>query len=249
MKLDVGIFLDFDGVLFDTVKEAYVTCLFCTGKVNTYSEVDYKSNEFKIFKKYRYLITKAWNYFYLLKIIDSADYNKKAGVENKYLAYIAKAQSLEYKEFEQKFLEAREYLKAKHEEFWLTLNIPYSFLSNVSSFINKYPDNFFIVTTKDDDTVSKLLKANKQAFNIKNIYGRNYFYKFKTKKAVIRNIMKEYVIKKALFIDDSIFHVSECDSLDGLKNLQPKWGYVSPKSNTFKESEILLQIKDVLEGE
>lgn len=248
MKLKSGVFLDFDGVLFDTVKEAYVTCLFCTCKINAIDEVKYESSDFKIFKKYRYLITQAWNYFYLLKIIKSINDGDEKSIEAEYLSSIAEAKAPDYREFEIKFLETRRRLKTEYEEFWLTLNTPYNFLSDIADFINKHTDKFFIITTKDIDTVSKLLKINIQSFNLRNIYDKTYFDKFKTKSAVIRNIMKEYSMEDAIFVDDSIFHVSDCDDLNGLKIFQPEWGYVKPGSKAFSEKDIVIQIKNLLEG-
>lgn len=248
MKLSKAVFLDFDGVLFDTVKEAYTVCLFAMGRVEKTEDVDYESDVFKIFERYRYLIGPAWNYFYLLKVIDKAKNSNEINVEDEYLSQIGQAESHHYREFEERFFTKRQYLKENHEDFWLGLNTPYGFLSSLSSLINKYPHNFFIITTKDDGTILKLMEINGQDFNPQNIYGRDSFERFKTKSSIIRNIMRDYSIKDAIFIDDNIFHLSDCNNLNGLRLLQPRWGYISSKDEVFSEDHVLPQIKKLLEG-
>ena len=248
MKLQRAVFLDFDGVLFDTVKEAYLICLLGTGRISSVQEIDYESEDFANFKKYRYLIGPAWNYFYLLQAMEKTKTKNTDELQNTYLEYLAKSDEREYRNFENNFFATREYLKKNHEEVWFKLNTPYSFLFSLTALINKYPNNFFIVTTKDADTVWELLKINGQNFYRKNIYGRDNFAKFKTKLSIIKNIIKEHVIEDAIFVDDNKNHLSGLEHLRGLKVLQPEWGYASPGDNALKEDDILASIRELLEG-
>jgi len=245
--MDKAVFLDFDGVLFDTVREAYLACLFAMEKIKRAEEVNYDSGDFKIFEKYRYLIGPAWNYFYLLKIIGESKEQNSINFRNKFLEYIDNADLQDYKEFERKFFTARAYLQKKHENFWLKLNKPYNFLYKLDIFFKRYPNKFFIITTKDIATVIKLFKINSQSFNKENIYDKDKFEKFKTKSNIIKDIMKNKLIKNAIFIDDSRFHLSNCGELSGLKLIQPQWGYVSPDDNVSNEDETLFRIKELLE--
>ena len=60
------IFLDFDGVLFDTVREAYAVVSISSGRYNSIDEIDFETEHYQNFKRLRYLIClKAW-YIYLL---------------------------------------------------------------------------------------------------------------------------------------------------------------------------------------
>lgn len=56
------IFLDFDGVLFDTVREAYAVAVISSGRYNSIDEIDFEAEHYQNFKKLRYLIAPAWNY-------------------------------------------------------------------------------------------------------------------------------------------------------------------------------------------
>jgi FMN phosphatase YigB (HAD superfamily) len=65
------IFFDFDGVLFDTVREAYASAVIAGGRSDTLDDVDYNSSHYETFRKLRYLISPAWNYKYLLEVLES----------------------------------------------------------------------------------------------------------------------------------------------------------------------------------
>lgn len=248
MKLQRGVFLDFDGVLFDTVKEAYLVCFLAVKKISKIEEIDYESQHFEIFSRHRYLIGPAWNYLYLLKVIEEVERKDIINLEEKYLNYIKQAEEQDYRDFEKDFLIAREYLKKNYKDFWLKLNTPYNFFFSLSALINKHSNNFFVVTTKDKDTVLTLLKINGQVLNHENIYDRESFKKFKTKFNIIKNIIDRYSIENAIFVDDNRFFLSECDNFDVLRVLQPKWGYISPGDNALEEKDILSSIKEFLEG-
>lgn len=249
MKLDKAVFLDFDGVLFDTVKEAYAVCLFATNKIREDKDVDFDSEDFKIFKKYRYLIGPAWNYFYLLKIIEEIRDMDTFNFEQKYSIHISMANECDYKPFERKFFANREHLKRNHEDFWFSLNTPYDFLFGLSDLINRHPHNFFIVTTKDTDTILKLLRTNELYFKPVNIYDGFDFERSKTKGNIIKNIMQKHSIKSAIFVDDNISHISDCKSLSGLKLFHARWGYTLPTDNASQEGQVLFNIRELLKGD
>ena len=46
------IFLDFDGVLFDTVREAYAVAVISSGKYSSVNEISLKQNIIKTLKNY-----------------------------------------------------------------------------------------------------------------------------------------------------------------------------------------------------
>jgi len=248
MKLKKAVFLDFDGVLFDTVKEAFAVCLLATGRSSRPEEIDYATEDYRIFRKLRYLIGPAWNYLYLLKVTEEAKTSNIANPEDRYLDYIAQAKAPDYKDFEESFFSARESLKRKHEDLWLKLNSPYGFLFSLENLVKKYPGNFFIVTTKDTETVLKLLNFHGLDFSRKNIYGKESLERFKTKQRVISNIMDEYSIDDAIFVDDNKLYLSSCSGLAGVKVLQSEWGYIPPGDETGQSLDILSLITELLEG-
>jgi hypothetical protein len=91
----------------------------------------------------------------------------------------------------------------------------------------KYNNSFAIVSTKDTSTIRKLLAVN-GVKHIPEIYGADEFEAFGSKNKLISHVMGKELIKTALFIDDSLQHLSICSDIPGLIGLQPNWGYLGP---------------------
>ena len=242
-----AIFLDFDGVLFDTVKEAYAVAMFALDRAKETSEIDYDSDEYGLFKKYRYLINPAWNYFYLIKTIDMYLKDNSIDIEKKYKKDVLSAQKIGYEDFENKYFASREKIKNNNYQYWLSLNEPYPFLSVVPKLIHKSPNSVFIITTKDRPTVLKLLAINGIDFNPLQIFGRESYDKYGGKLQIIEDLAAKHNIKEALFVDDSSEHLSSCKSMKGLTLLQPDWGYVSSKDKVDSLGSILNKVNEFLE--
>ena len=61
------IFSDFDGVLFDSVKEAYLLARFAYYGISPDKPV--VQDEYYIFRKYRYLNTHSWQFYYFFLLV------------------------------------------------------------------------------------------------------------------------------------------------------------------------------------
>ena len=229
------VFLDFDGVLFDTVREAYAIAMITTGKCNSLGDVDFQSLHYSLFSKYRYLISPAWNYQYLLRALEDRSHNLK----NNYLQMLQLASEDEYKEFETAFFQTRSRLRKQDYEAWLRLNIPFPFLSKISKYIHSDPDSWYIVTTKDRATVEKLLDLENIFIKKENIFDKDNYAAMKSKHGVLASIMKNHNISDGLFIDDSRKHLTDCQNLENLLLLQPDWGYNLPEDSTQTQGEVL----------
>ncbi|MFT6843059.1 MAG: hypothetical protein ACI8RP_000570 [Urechidicola sp.] len=64
------VFLDFDDVIFDSAKEAYVIAMLTSQKIKNLNQLDLESVHARRFLGQRYLIGPAWNYYYLLDAIE-----------------------------------------------------------------------------------------------------------------------------------------------------------------------------------
>ena len=64
------VLFDLDGVLFDTVKEAYCVSMIALGKASGISGVNLDSPHFREFHRFRFLVGPAWNYYYLVSLIN-----------------------------------------------------------------------------------------------------------------------------------------------------------------------------------
>lgn len=235
------IFLDFDGVLFNTVKEAYATAIISIGMYTTIKDIDFTSKHYTSFLKYRYLVGPAWNYKYILAYLGEEDFL------NKYQAKVKCVQKKDYSDFESGFFQTREVLRNNNFSSWLSLNEAYTFLTQLKPLLKDRPEKFCIVTTKDKATVLKLLETEGIIFSVDSIYDQKDFENYGNKAEIIKKIIDEKAIKKSIFIDDSQKHLEQCIKIDNLQLLQVSWGYISPSDNkALNELDILSEVTKLI---
>ena len=237
-----AIFLDFDGVLFDTVKESFAVTEFASNKIKSIKDLDFQGKRYKLFAKYRYLIGPAWNYFYLSKLIDVRAKNR-INIEQEYEKLLKKRKKIDYRNFELDFFNIRDYLIRNYEKFWLSLNIPYNFFYQLIDIIKKNQNLFFIITTKNKNTIKKILRHYKVNISNKRIFGKFDFDIHRSKKKILDEIIKKYKISRGIYIDDNRGHLDACKNNKEIETLQPNWGYIKKSDYINNEKEILLKIK------
>ncbi len=225
------LFLDFDGVLVDTVDEAYKVCI----NTKRFKDIVLPKNSLEIFRKYRALIGPAWNYFYVMNSIVNKTHLKTGFIFQK---------NKEALEFEKDFFETRVSLKNTNYKDWLTFNEQYPFLTELAKLEKNIDLTTYIITTKDKQTVIDLLRQYNINFIDKNrIYGKDIFNTLGSKKDIISNILSSIDDNySAIFIDDLAEHLNNCSNIKELKLIQADWGYVDVNSKSSK----LYNMKDTL---
>ena len=218
------IFLDFDGVLFDTVDEAYAVSVIASGKYSQISEIDFQGRHYKNFRQLRYLVSPAWNYQYLLKELESEQ--SLIQIKSNFLERVSVAQEEEYQDFERLFFNTRRTLKEDDFERWSKLNNPFVFLDEIKFLFLDFKDWTYIVTTKDRSTVLELFSREGLKVEEKRVFDHEDYKNFGSKRDIIQSILPQGV--PSIFIDDSSRHIRDCSQIEGLKCLQPDWGYVDP---------------------
>ncbi len=231
------VFLDFDGVLFDTVEEAY------TVAVNTkmYEDKTFPEHAIDMFREYRPLIGPAWQYYYIL---ESIVYHKEL-IPTKDFLYTEETRA-----FENDFFQSRKALKHRDFRAWIELNKKYDFLDKLKNLDKTKKDAvaFFIITTKDKQTVLDLLSINHIDFiSQDHIFGAKSFQQYGSKRNIIEKVLgkQEY---QAIFVDDSHKHLSLCENIRNLQLLQASWGYIdqtSPQQYLATEDEVLSAIQTI----
>lgn len=239
------VFLDFDGVLYNTVKEAYAVATITYGKYSSIEEIDYSNNHYKDFYKLRYLVGPAWNYKYILELMDTAIDMKD--FERKYKLLINDVDVDDYNGFEETFFINRNKIKKIDFDKWFRLNEPYTFLNGIKKYLLNMQDKFFIVTTKDKETVLRLLEIENISFTSDRVYDKEDFQYHGSKSKIIESIITRENIKKAIFIDDSAHHLQSCVNIPNLLLLQASWGYTSENDkNTSTENQIISEIEKLI---
>lgn len=216
----VTVFTDFDGVLFDTLKEAYVLCRKVFYDVDTSKAIE--KNIFKKFERYKFLVFNSWQYLYLMKVLSDKHIKTDEDFVRNY-AYMLKTRDFrEEKEFEAKYLELRKDLIKNHSFFVDKLEEKFSFFDMLMSLKDKF--EIVIISRNNNFEIARKLEKE----NIKGIkvVAKEELIKFKNKAEFIEQYMSKNKIDKAYFIDDNSHNLYPCKEIKNLKCLLAGWGNV-----------------------
>jgi CMP-N-acetylneuraminic acid synthetase len=229
--------LDFDGVLFDSVAEAYFVALMSENPDLQLSDVSFDTTHYKDFLELRYKIGPAWNYYYVLKAISDKLKNKNI--------VIPEQPSVKARMFEGAFFATRSILRKLKPELWESLSKPYSSFDQFAELINKNK-NISILTTKDFYTVQSLLKKHGVHRKV-DIYDRETYEKYGSKQEYLVHHKKINSLDKIYFLDDNKKHLDHLSQIPGFTARQASWGYVSSEDKFDNSSEVLSELKEFLE--
>ena len=182
-----AVFLDFDGVLFDTVREAYAVSTMALERSAEVAEVDFGSKNFEKFNQFRYLIGPAWNYYYLMLVIDKATGNSTVDLEGEYNNLLKRSMREEYYSFEENFFQARKRLREVDRDSWLSLVEPYNIVEDIRGLISEFKNRFFLVTTRDKESVVDLLSLHNLDIPESNIFAKKEYERHNSKVNIIMN--------------------------------------------------------------
>lgn len=225
------LFLDFDGVLFDTAVEAFHVSF------KVYFGCDYNPsvnrNIFDLFKQNRYLVAPAWHYFYLLQAIE-LNISSGTDIKSQFRSSIVGSDKIQYGEFESSFFKYRKFLRENTFEHWISLHDKYPFFDYVKSLLTSdQPITCYILSTKDEETIKIVLMDNGVDIPAVRILGKSAFDNYGNKANVIKSIMADYDGCEAIFIDDSVEHLEGCKEINQLTTIQNDWGYIDPEVNNI----------------
>ena len=227
------VFLDFDGVVFDSAVEAYAIAMVTSGKARSLAEVDPDSEYGRRFLKQRHHIGPAWNYFYLLEAFDM-------NVDENFDSFLPAQAGEEAKEFQSVFFNTRKQLRSSSWEEWLRLNKLYAGSEGFLKLIEGN-ENVVIVTTKDRGTVEALLELHGVKRKVE-IFDAKDYERLGCKSKIIHEIMTDRGVESAAFVDDSAKHIAKCEWVPNLELLHAKWGYVAPSAKADNKDEVLQKL-------
>lgn len=233
-----AIFLDFDGVLFDTVLESYLLARYAYSGISPFEKVNEK--EYKIFHENRYLITNSWHYYYIMKIIEENIINKSI-FKNKYLSYIANRDIQNEKLFDKKFQAMRGILINKHYNFWKHLDRPYKFLEELKKIDLK--SRIYILSTKNKLAIINRLKDYQFLIDENNIIDKDILKNYNSKGEFLNKFINKNNIDSAIFIDDSMDNLDSCKDITNLDCYLADWGYT--EFDGYSENEVISIIKEL----
>jgi phosphoglycolate phosphatase-like HAD superfamily hydrolase len=242
-----AVFLDFDGVLFDTVREVYAVSMITLDRSNRISDIDFGSKHFEKFNQLRYLVGPAWNYYYVMKAVEEGPSTDDFEID--YKSLLDQQTQGEHCSFEKFFFQTRQQLREKEHDHWLSMIFPYNIVEDLRIIIRKFKEHFFLVTTRDRESVKDLMDLHNMDILDSNIFAKTEYESYRSKKHIIKSLINKYQIDEALFIDDLEEHLESCGTIEGLSTIQAKWGYVVPAKKEDNSADLLKELERFIHGE
>ncbi|MBR1617659.1 hypothetical protein IJ670_05850 [bacterium] len=226
------LFLDFDGVLFDTIREVYLINRFVYRGIDLKHSIDEKN--YKLFSKYKYLVYNIWMFYYYNPLI----FNEIAENEipNEFQKNILKRNKKQEEDFCLDFLDARRRLINNDYEFWKNLEIPYQFFYNVKKLYEKEKINLVVVSKKNKKSIQERFETYDFKLDENNIFAREILDQYPSKGAFLNEYMQKNDIEQAIFVDDNINNLKTVDN-PKIKTILALWGNVEPNSVGMDEKE------------
>lgn len=240
--MKAALFTDFDGVLFDSLPEAYRLGRAAHRGTDVHAPAD--AQEFARFSALRFLVTHSAQYWQLFRLIDIHGTDAPEALYRAGFAELARDRGNDeaMRAFDEKFLALRKKLIAEEHAFWLSLSTPYPFLEALKPrFRGAFPP--VIVTTKNRAAVLENLAAEGIRGVPEKILDKADCARAGGKRALIAEYMENNALARGVFVDDVLANIRECEPLPRLRCLHAGWGYCDPLEKGLTLEEILKQIK------
>ena len=232
--MKITVFLDFDGVLFDTLKEAYVLCRNVFWGTDVFAPIE--EDIYAKFYRYKFLVFNSWQYFYLMKVIgESKNYSDEQFV-NRFNYYINNRITDEEAVFEKVYMEKRKWLIENHPDY-------------VDKLEEKFPF-FDMVNSLDCEKFEILIVSRKNSFAIKRkgvnfqIIGKEDLINVINKSEFIEKYMKNNSVKKAFFVDDNSHNLIPCSNIENLTCILAGWGNIAIDEKGLSQQEAFRLISE-----
>jgi len=203
------IYIDFDGVLFDSAPEVYSICQLISVKHAGYrTDIDYEE-----FLQFRRSVTDAWqfNRLYTTKRHRTVDTNFLLDAERL---------SVDDMAFEQQFFAMRQDLDSLSEGAEPT---PYDFFHEIKSLLKNNACYFKIISTRNEKSIINILL--KYEISEVEVIGRESLKAYSSKNAFMEKVASFNEGNSLnVFIDDMSEHLEGLESSIDLL-IQPDWGY------------------------
>ena len=234
------LFLDFDGVLFDTLKEVYLVnrCLF--SGIDLFGDVDNKN--YQLYSKYKFLVYNIWMFYYYNPILFGGV--KEEEIIEKYSSALQNRDLEAEKEFCDEFLKIRADLVKNNYDFWNSLETPYDFFFGIKKLYEEENANMVVVSKKNKTAIVQRFQA--YGFNLpqENVFAREVLDRYSTKGEFMNEYMLQNGYSEAIFVDDNNNNLKTCDNYPNIKQILALWGNAQPNLKGYSQVEALDEIKN-----
>lgn len=237
------IFLDFDGVLCDSVKEAYILTRFAYKNIDVKQPID--TEDYQIFRKYRFLVSNSWQYYILADVLENFSYQDADFIESRYRYIVSQGKTDECNEFNNKFLAKRKELMENDFKFWNSLETPTNFLQELKKILSQADNSSFaILSTKNKEAIIKKFKFWGIEFDANLIFDKKDLENLSKGEFIRQYLDSHSDIDEAILVDDNEDNINSCASVENLKACLTSWGYLKSPKDKMSEEEVLEIIKE-----
>jgi phosphoglycolate phosphatase-like HAD superfamily hydrolase len=215
-----GLFLDFDGVLCDSVSECYASSWIAFfERYRGESPKSVRIEDYRLFRSYRPYIHRGEDYLLIHSLIsDRVPIRNQADFD----AAVARAGTEHMATYRALLYTVREQLVADSLDRWLALHTAYPGIRGPLAALA--PDPYaWIVSTKRQEFVLRVLRG----WGIQWPPDRIATPVSRTKMQIIEGVIHTRRLEKAIFVDDhagDLYH----DHIEGLYCRLATWGHVDP---------------------
>jgi len=234
------VFLDFDGVLFDTLKEAYVLCRYAYLGVDVFEPVD--EAVYKLFYRYKFLVYNSWQYYYVMKLLTDGIRDDNLFI-NMYQKYMNNRDKNSEEIFDDKYLKMRIELMDKYSDFWNKLEEPFPFFYEIKQLYETNAIDVIIVSKKNKIAIQKRLKQYCLEIDNDKIFAKEELLPFSSKAEFIHKYMKDNNIRLSYFVDDNSNNIKPCLKYKNIRAFLAGWGNIAIGEKGLTVSEIVKELK------
>lgn len=234
------LFLDFDGVLFDTLREVYLVSRYLTLKQDFLEEID--ENSYKIFEKHKYLVYNIWMFYYFNQII--FDLNNEDKIVEKYENLLLNRDLNKEEEYCKLFLDTRKELVFNHFDFWKNLEKPYNFFFEIKKLYEEKKIDIVVVSKKNKNSILERFETYNFHLEANKVFAREALDKYSTKGEFMQEYMEKYNIQSAIFVDDNYNNLKTTENNPNIENILALWGNSQPNLSGYNQEEAIEKIKN-----
>jgi phosphoglycolate phosphatase-like HAD superfamily hydrolase len=221
MKKTDLLFLDFDGVLCDSLPETLVSSWIAYHSFIRHDQPDAMPADFmKHFSLLRPFIRSGEDYLLLQDLITR---NLTIGSQPEFDRHLSEAGQEQMARYKEIFYRARQDLLERDPEFWFSLNPVFPPLRRALT-RNSPNGRIFILSTKRREFIMKILEANTIDFLTANVIDSGN----ENKAGIISGLLDQAKAAKAHFIDDQLSHLQGVPD-ERIELYLAAWGYVKPE--------------------
>lgn len=228
------IFLDFDGVLFNTLREAYLLCRYAYRGTDYFEPVD--EAEYRKLYRYKFLVYNSWQYYYLMSLLDKNLSDNE--LISEYQNCLNNRDLDAEVKFDEKYYFARKDMMTNHRDFWDKLETPFQFLYQLKEEREKFVP--LIISKKNKPAI--LYRLNQYDFIAENIFGKDELSGYETKADFIAEYMDKNNISKAYFVDDNSNNLKPCEKYPQIVPLLAGWGNIATDEVGLTDKEVFEKI-------